>query len=202
MDVTTKINKINKRKWEEYNIRTDFTSLRILTFIKVMIITTVVLATYWFMTNIITSVYISKISVLLLIVLIFYYLVETLVFLHKSSLTILFIPGNIQIIEGNYFDSIQGKIIINRGLIFKRIRTLGISEFDRVTVFQNPIQRILNTGTIKLIEVNKLSDTTSIYFSYIKNPQNIARKIQSMIDIEGSVTQRIKSFSNAEVISQ
>ncbi|MDQ6985234.1 MAG: hypothetical protein Q9M76_02935 [Candidatus Dojkabacteria bacterium] len=106
-------------------------------------------------------------------------------------MTYKFIPSEIQVIDDNFFDSLQGKIIISNGGLIRRLKTLGTSEFDRVTVIQNPLQRIFDIGTIKLIEVNKLTDTNSMYLKYVKSPVQAARKIQSMIDMGNSMTQKL-----------
>lgn len=116
---------------------------------------------------------------------------QIIIYLRRTSISYFAESGKIVKLDNKVLDTMQGRIIVRSGVFSRKERFYGIEEFDRVTVYQTYFDRFFDIGTVKLIQVDRLENTSNISLPFVKNPRYVARMIQSMIDLEKNNSQTI-----------
>lgn len=186
MEGNKDIKVVNKRKWQEYTLDIGFTQEKILLAFRSILTLVVALGCF----IIFAELFASRLEILTLLNLalvgltIIFLALQFFLYLEKTTVEYKVIPGKVHIVNDNYQESVQGKILIRTGVILRKERFLGMDEFNRASVAQSFLQKLTNTGTLKLEEVNKLIEINTVRLPYVKEPFKNAQLIQSMIDIE------------------
>jgi len=127
----------------------------------------------------------SRIVVLLVVILAAIALAALIiVHLYKTGISYTLQAGQIATFAGDLVEGVQGKVVMERTLLAKQKRYLGMSEFDRISVIRPVLGRIFDYGTIRMEQVHKLSDTRDYRLPYVSTPDKYAKIIQEMIDLE------------------
>ncbi len=134
----------------------------------------------------------------LMIIVLIYLVLALLVFLGYSlrylyyrSVKYTLIPGYVQKSEDQIIDQIPDKVVIESGLLSKRIQTLTLNELDRVEVFKSFLGKYFNYGNVHLEQVDKLTQTADYVLRNVLYPESAMNLIQKQIDIEITPSQPI-----------
>ncbi|MFW5702963.1 MAG: hypothetical protein ACOCXP_03275, partial [Candidatus Dojkabacteria bacterium] len=141
---------IVRRDWERKKIKRSFIAflidvLNLLLFMGILLLLLVAAILFLFVSSVAA---VSVVVSFVLIYLIFAGITAIIYYLNFISVKYVLQSGSIRKIEDEYTDQITGKIIIERGILSRKIKVYLASEMDRVEIRQGMLGKLLGYGSI------------------------------------------------------
>ena len=125
------------------------------------------------------------INIIVVTLLVGFYLVYfSLSFLNYKSISYTIIPGSIQQTTLNTIDQIPGKILVKEGFFHRQKIMLTMNDFDHIKIEKSFTGRAYNYGHVYLVQKDELDMTQNYVLTNIYDPEEAAKLIQKMIDVE------------------
>lgn len=189
---SNKVETINRRRWDKVLIPIKTTVAQVRAASASLMIAITILIAVLFLLSFEGSVF-RNLTILVLITIGLFLIVSIIVaYLLQTSLSYIAESGKLVKFDDDILDTVQGRIVIKKGIFSKQVKYYGVEEFDRVSVYQSFLERLYNVGTLILEQIDTLENSTDVKLRYVQNPNQVARLVQSMIDIEKKTTQQIQ----------
>lgn len=174
---------ISEQKWDKINLPINTSIIRFQMIVIIVFFLLLLIPLFLAITVLLSPAYTLVAGGLILIVYLFMFLMIFLGYMQSTTFQYIAESGKLYKVENNITGQTVGKIIVISGFFSKKTKNLPMNEFERVTVFQDFLGKMLNYGTVRLEQLDTLQNTQAIRLRYVKNPHEVGQMIQHMVDL-------------------